>query len=100
MTNFYYFTHRLVRRMSYCCRVSLQSEYGSCILEPWWGVPSYYSGLRGLIVRIMHPIDFSILSAKVTSSGIQIDALTRQNYSKPRETPVHIFVRRYEHDSV
>lgn len=92
MTNFYHFTHRLVRRFSYCRTVLLQGPAGSQELHPSWGVPEEYGRIRAKILRASYPIAFATASARATKDGVEFHGFARNGLSQ-KESPVHIYIR-------
>ena len=88
----YHFTHRLVRRFSYCRTVSLQAPAGSQELRPSWGVPEEHGRIRAKIVRATYPIAFATASARATKDGVEFHGIARHSFSQ-KESPVHIYIR-------
>lgn len=98
MTDFYHFTHRMVRRFSHCCTVSLQGPAGSQELHPSWGVPEEYGRVRAKMLRASHPIEFATTSARATKDGVEFHGYARRPFSE--ESLVHVFCRRVSDDRV
>jgi hypothetical protein len=92
MTSFYHFTHRLVRRFSYCCTILLQGPAGWQELHPSWGVPEEYNKLRAKMLRASYPIDFAPTSARATKEGVEFHGFARHGLSQ-KEVPVHVYIR-------
>lgn len=101
MTSFYHFTHRLVRRFSHFCKVSMQGPGGTEELPAVWGFPD--SGAIRRIAHALKPINVSITSIRTTDYGAELHGFCRRGRSfryrgriVPQEVPIHIYLRRYD----